>query len=197
MRCQDAVIKFSRATGELTWILGDHGNWKAPWSDKLLKPAGGLEWQYHQHNVSLTGDGGVMVFDNRLFGAVPFKKPRPAPDNYSRAVEFGVDEAAMSVTQSWAFDAGRDSKYYSAFVGGATRLPETGNVYVIYGGVTYEDDGTPSDNNQVHRILARHVEVTRDAAAEKVLELAIEDPSESDAIRWFSFRGEHVKSLYG
>ena len=45
--------------------------------------------------------------------------------------------------------------------------------------------------------MARHVEVTGDAAAEKVLELAIEDPSESDAIRWFSFRGEHVKSLYG
>ncbi len=27
--------------------------------------------------------------------------------------------------------------------------------------------------------------------------LPIEDPSESDAIRWFSFRGEHVSSLYG
>ena len=97
----------------------------------------------------------------------------------------------------WAFDAGRDGKYYSTFVGGATRLPETGNVYVIFGGVTYEDDGTPADNNQVHRIMTRHVEVTRDAAAEKVLELAIEDASESDAVRWFSFRAEHVSSLYG
>ncbi len=197
VRCQDAVIKFSRATGELTWILGDHGNWKAPWSDKLLTPAQGVEWQYHQHNVSLTGDGGVMVFDNGSFRALPFDKPRRAPDNYSRAVEYAVDEANGSVAQRWVFDAGRDSKYFSTFVGGATRLPETGNVHVTFGGVTYEDDRTPSDNNQVHRIMARHVEVTRDAAAEKVLELTIEDPSESDAIRWFSFRGEHVKSLYG
>ena len=61
----------------------------------------------------------------------------------------------------------------------------------------FASNGTPSDNNQVHRVMTRHVEVTRDAAAEKVLELAIEDPSESDAIRWFSFRGEHLKSLYG
>ena len=197
VRHQEAVIKFSRATGELTWILGDHRRWNAPWSDKLLSPADGLEWQYHQHNVSLTGDGRVMVFDNGSFRSVPFDKKRPAPENYSRAVEFAVDEANGSVAQRWAFDAGRDSKYYSTFVGGATRLAETGNTFVTFGGVTYEDDGTPADNNQVHRVMARHVEVTGDAAAEKVLELAIEDPSESDAIRWFSFRGEHVKSLYG
>ncbi len=197
VRHQDAVIKFSRATGELIWILGDHTGWDAPWSDKLLAPAGDIEWQYHQHNVSLTPGGGVMVFDNGSFRAIPFDKPRPAPENYSRAVEFGVDQAAMSVAQTWAFDAGRDTKYYSTFVGGATRLLETGNVYVIFGGVTYEDDGTPADNNQVHRIMTRHVEVTRDAAAEKVFELAIEDRSESDAVRWFSFRAEHVNSLCG
>ena len=197
VRHQDAVIKFSRATGEVTWILGDHGNWKAPWADKLLKPADGLEWQYHQHNVTVTGDGRVMVFDNGSFRAVPHNKPRAAPENFSRAAEFAVDEANMSVSAQWSFDAGRDTKYYSTFVGGATRLPETGNTFVTFGGVTYEDDGTPADNNQVHRVMARHVEVTGDSSAEKVFELAIEDPSESDAIRWFSFRGEHVTSLYG
>ncbi len=197
VRHQDAVIKFSRATGEVTWILGDHGNWKAPWADKLLKPADGLEWQYHQHNVTVTSDGRVMVFDNGSFRAVPHNKPRAAPENFSRAAEFAVDEANMSVSAAWSFDAGRDTKYYSTFVGGATRLPETGNTFVTFGGVTYEDDRTPADNNQVHRVMARHVEVTGDASAEKVFELAIEDPSESDAIRWFSFRGEHVTSLYG
>ncbi len=45
--------------------------------------------------------------------------------------------------------------------------------------------------------MTRHVEVARYSAAEKVLELAIEDRSGSDAVRWFSFRAEHVKSLYG
>ena len=134
VRHQEAVIKFSRATGELTWILGDHRRWNAPWSDKLLSPADGLEWQYHQHNVSLTGDGRVMVFDNGSFRSVPFDKKRPAPENYSRAVEFAVDEANGSVAQRWAFDAGRDSKYYSTFVGGATRLAETGNTFVTFGG---------------------------------------------------------------
>ncbi len=195
VRHQDAVIKFSRSTGELIWILGDHGNWTAPWSDKLLTSKGELAWQYHQHNVSITRDGGVMVFDNGTGRALPFDKPRTAPENFSRAVEYLVDENAKSVEQIWEFDAGKDTGYYSTFVGGATLLPQTGNVFVTFGGVTYEDDGTPSDNNQLHRVMARHVEVTRDAAPEKVLELAIEDRSETDAIRYFSFRGEHVNSL--
>jgi arylsulfate sulfotransferase len=196
VRCQDAVIKFSRSTGELTWILGDHGNWGPPWSDKLLTPQGELEWQYHQHNVTVTRDGGVMAFDNGSSRAVPFENARPAPENFSRAVEFLVDENSMTVEQAWQFDAGRSTDYYSTFVGGATLLPQTGNVFVTFGGVTYEDDGTPSDNNQAHRVMARHVEVTRDAAAEKVLELRIEDRAETDPIRFFSFRGEHVKDLY-
>ena len=197
VRHQDAVVKISRATGEIVWILGDHSNWQAPWSDKLLAPRGETEWQYHQHNVSVTANGGILMFDNGTFRATPFDRPRPAPENYSRAVEFAVDSGAMEVRQTWAYDAGRDPGYYAAFVGGAYRLPGTGNVFITYGGLTYEDDGTPSNNNQIHRVRTRLVEVTGGAPAEKVFELSIEDPSETDAIRWFSFRSEHLPSLYG
>lgn len=90
-----------------------------------------------------------------------------------------------------------DPAYYAMFVGGAYRLPQTGNTYITYGGLTYEDDGTPSNNNQADRVKTRHVEVTPGQPAEKVFELLIEDPSETDAIRWFSFRSEHLPSLYG
>ena len=197
VRHQDAVIKIDRASGELAWILGTHDNWQAPWSDKLLNPADGLEWQFHQHNVSITPDGGVLMFDNGNFRATPYNKPTPAPQNHSRAVEFVVDRQNMTVAQKWAYDAGRDPNYYAMFVGGAYRLPTTGNTYITYGGLTYLDDGTPSDNNQVDRVRTRHVEVTGGAAPEKVFELLVEDPSENDAIRWFSFRSEHLPSLYG
>ena len=197
VRHQDAVIKIDRATGQLAWILGTHDNWQAPWSDKLLAPADGLEWQFHQHNVSVTPDGGILMFDNGNFRATPYDKQTPAPDNHSRAVEFAIDRQNMTVAQKWVYDAGRDSNYYATYVGGAYRLPESGNTYITYGGLTYEDDGTPSDNNQVHRIRTRHIEVTGGSAPEKVFELLIEDPSENDAIRWFSFRSEHLPSLYG
>ena len=194
-RHQDAVIKISRATGEIVWIMGDHGNWKAPWSDKLLTPTDGLEWQYHQHDLSITRDGGILLFDNGTRRATPVDPPCPAPDNYSRAVEFSVDERARTVAQTWAFDAGRDGLYYATFVSGAYRLPATDNVFVTFGGIVYEDDGTPSDDNQIHRICVRLVEVTRDDPAETVFELKIEDRAETDAVRWLAFRSEHIASV--
>ena len=50
LRHQDAVIKFSRATGELVWILGPHDNWTAEFQPFLLHPIDTpFEWQYHQH----------------------------------------------------------------------------------------------------------------------------------------------------
>ena len=33
LRTQDSIITMDRQSGELKWILGDHKNWKAPWSE--------------------------------------------------------------------------------------------------------------------------------------------------------------------
>ena len=192
LRHQDAVVKISRASGDIVWIAGDHGNWKAPWADKLLAPTDGLEWQYHQHDLSLTRDGGVLLFDNGTRRATPSDPPLPAPENFSRAVEYSVDEAAGTVAQTWSYDAGRDARYYASFVSGADRLPVTDNVFITFGGIIYEDDGTPSDNNREDRICVRLVEVTRTDPAEKVFEMKIEDTSETDAVRWLAFRSEHL-----
>lgn len=42
LRHQDCIIKIDRRSGDLVWILGDPGNWRAPWSDSLLRPVGDL-----------------------------------------------------------------------------------------------------------------------------------------------------------
>ena len=41
-RHQDAVVKFSRESGELIWILGTHEGWKDPWKPYLLEPQASL-----------------------------------------------------------------------------------------------------------------------------------------------------------
>ena len=195
-RHQDVIIKISRKSGELVWIMGDPGNWKAPWSDLFLTPEAGMEWAYHQHDLSMTKDGGLLLFDNGNNKAVPFETRTPAAQNYSRAVMFKIDADAMTVSQPWCFDANRDPNYYSMFVSGADQLPETGNVFITFGGISQHDDFTPTDNNQRGRIMTRLVEVTGDAAPKKVLEISVEDASESDPIKWFSFRSSHLTSLY-
>lgn len=101
LRTQDCIVKFERATGTLRWILGDHGNWRAPWSDKLLDPLAGVQWPYHQHDCSVTPTGTILCFDNGNFRATPFAKKMPAEESYSRVVEYAIDEAAMTVRQVW------------------------------------------------------------------------------------------------
>ena len=103
LRNQDAVIKYSRATGELVWILGNHANWEG-FEQYLLSPIGSpFEWQWHQHAPMVTSAGTVLLYDNANFSASPFTgaPTTNAADNYSRAVEYRIDEDAMTVEQVW------------------------------------------------------------------------------------------------
>ena len=47
--------------------------------------------------------GTILCFDNGNHRAQPFATPTPAAKNYSRAVEFAVDEANGTVRQVWSY----------------------------------------------------------------------------------------------
>ncbi len=47
LRHQDAVVKVDMETGELIWILGNHGGWGPEWQRYLLQARGDLLWPYH------------------------------------------------------------------------------------------------------------------------------------------------------
>jgi arylsulfate sulfotransferase len=189
LRTQDCMIKFSAATGALKWILGDPGNWKAPWSEKLLKPVGDLDWQYHQHDVSITPTGNILCFDNGNFRAMPFAGKMPDAECYSRGVEFAVDEDAMTVALIWSHGAGDGDNVFACYQGGAFRLPLTGNTFLTYGGVCTKD-GVPTSDNAGAFARARLVEVT--AGGEVVFDMWIDSGEDSGGAPLSSFRAEHV-----
>ncbi len=167
LRTQDAIITFDRKSGALRWILGPHGNWRKPWADKLLRPVGDLNWQFHQHDCSLTPAGTILCFDNGNFRALPFERALPNEENFSRAVEFAVDEAAGTVRQVWSYGEAPSERLFAGFQGGAYRLPnrgnkkgnETGNTFITYGGIC-TIAGQPVDEPDGADIRARLVEVT-------------------------------------
>lgn len=137
-RHQDAVVKFSRDTGALEWILGDHERWNAPWSDHLLTPVGAnFGWQYHQHAPQLLADGTVLLFDNGCGRAIPPAAQLPTADSYSRAVRFQIDPVQKTVQQVWHHGDGPQSGlpfFYSFFVSSAYKQPQTGNILICDGG---------------------------------------------------------------
>jgi arylsulfate sulfotransferase len=172
--------------------LGDHENWKAPWSEKLLNPIGDVEWQYHQHDCSVTPDGNILCFDNGNYRATPFGAKMSDADSYSRAVEFKVNENAMTVQQVWAYGKAQDERLFACYQGGAYRLPQTGNTFITYGG-TCTIEGKPSSSPGKSFAQARLIEVTPDN--EVVFDMWIDDSSAETPVPLSSFRSEFVPGL--
>jgi hypothetical protein len=159
LRTQDCIIKFGRRTGVLRWILGAQGNWKAPWSDKLLTPVGPLSWNFHQHDCSITPFGTILCFDNGNHRALPFAPAVPPEENFSRAVEFAVDDATGTVRQVWSYGDADGERLFAGFQGGAFRMPKTDNTFITYGGIC-SVDGKPANEPNGADIRARLIEVT-------------------------------------
>ncbi len=118
LRHQNWVVDVARETGEVRWIFGDGG-------DFTLADGGDgapAEWFYSQHAPSMEEDGTMLLYDNG--------NERPdAPDSYSRAVRFHLDEEAMVATQVWSYPV----EHYTIFLGDAVSL-EDGGALVCAGG---------------------------------------------------------------
>lgn len=174
MRHQNAVIKFSRATGQLKWILGPPANWGPAWQPYLLKPVGTpFVWQYGQHSTILTPQGTLIMYDNGNYRASPFAAKVLDANNYSRAVEYSINEDTMEVSQVW--DYGRTNvaeRIYTDHEGIAEPEPQTGNVLIDFANVDY-DNGVPASPYGPTATMVRLTEVTHDDVPQIVWDVAI------------------------
>ena len=175
LRHQDAVVKFSRQTGELKWILGPHENWdQEQFGEFLLTPLSDDEFffQYHQHAPDITDEGTIIVYDNGNNRASPFDPSLPDVDNFSRAVEYDINEVTKEVDIVWEYGQFEDETLYTFFIGDADYMPVTGNAMITFGGIQ----------------PARIIEVTRTTPAQKVFDLSLSEN--------FTYRSERLQSLY-
>ena len=181
LRHQDAVVKFM-PTGDLVWILGPHENWRPPWDAYLLAPVGSdFAWPYHPHAPMLTGSGSLVLFDNGVHGVSP--PDPPLTDTTSRAVEYVVDSAAMTVEQVWQYDPG----IFARVLGDADALADTGNVLATFGNIVGIVEGEPS---------ARIIEVTRAAAPVVAWQLTVDDDNPGGTASRVVYRSERLPGLY-
>ncbi|MCY4282172.1 MAG: aryl-sulfate sulfotransferase [Gammaproteobacteria bacterium] len=134
LRNQSAILKIDKKTKEIKWILGHHRNWPEHLRDKLLTPVGDLLWPAYQHNPRVTHAGTIILFDNRPYsGAMAFEDYPPLAENFSRAVEYKVDEANMTVQQVWSSgDTQTEDSCFTYAMSDAWRLPKTDNRLVIH-----------------------------------------------------------------
>ncbi len=197
LRNQDAVIKFSRS-GQLKWILGPPDNWGPEWQPYLLTPVGtNFEWNYAQHAPILTPQGTLLLYDDGNYRAVPYAPPVLDQYNYSRAVEFSVDETNMEVSQVWQFADTNNDPLYTGALGNASWLPQTSNVLVTFGYVSYENGAHP-DPVAPLATIARIKEVTHHSNPSVVFDLELSDPANTNVNSGgFSvYRSHGIPDLY-
>ncbi len=196
LRHQDAVVKFSRSTGHLKWILGPHANWSPKFQPFLLNPIGEpFEWPYHQHAPTITPSGTILLFDNGNFRASPFDGNAKIPNgkNYSRAVEYAIDERNMEVRQVWEYGKNIPKLLYAGHIGDANSMKTTGNVLITFGGTSFTGSERNSDLG-LGEVSTRIIEVTHDIPAVEVFDILVYDP-EPDA-RLQVYRSERIPDLY-
>lgn len=155
LRVQNAVLKFSRSTGKLKWILGPHELWGTNWQPYLLTPMGTpFDWNYGQHAPEVTPEGTLLLFNDNPYQASPYNPQVADQNNYSSAVEYRIDETNMTVSEVWnsAWQTNQD-RLYTPIVGRVQWLPQTRNVFVTYGFVTYVNGARPAQNAEMVRLI--------------------------------------------
>ncbi len=187
---QDAVIKVSMDTGELVWILGNHDNWKEPWSDKLLNPVGDVEWSYKHHAITHTENGTYLLFDNGAARSSPYDDKMSLADSYSRAVEYVVNEQAMEVSQPWVYGPNQE-QFYARYLGDVDWHETSNTVLINVGGAETDLEGVNVVPSEARR-WAQIMEVTHTTEPEKIWELRLQE----NEMGWSIYRAERIASLY-
>jgi len=197
VRHQEAVIAFSRKSGELNWILGAHDGWGERWAPYLLEPQGEFEWQFHQHAAEMTASGSLILFDNGNFRSLPPKPKSTVDQSYSRAVEYMINTQSKTVHQTWDYGGAGEEIFYSPFLGEADQLPHTGNVLITDGGRIRDEMGRPSERIIGGHHWARIIEVTHSDHPEKVFEITVDSQEYDKLTGWAVYRSDRLPSLYG
>ena len=193
-RNQSTVVKFNKDTSEIVWIMAPHYGWCEKFNKYLLNPIGdNFEWNYAQHTPSLSDDGNLVIFDNGNFRSYKLEDAVLAHNNYSRAVEYKINEKDMTVEQVWQYGKERGNELYCAYLG-AVRILENDNRLICFGGITKDIFGNPIDDMKSNRMKNRItiVEVAKDKV---VFEIRIKDTDITKPIGYKCYRAEKM-NLY-
>jgi hypothetical protein len=104
----------------------------------------------------------------------------------------------MEVSQVWEYGGSIAQPLFTPSVGGVKWLPQSGNVLVTFGNITYAGGVHPSSQS-ANAAMARIKEVTHEQPAEVVFDLALFDYTNTSPsyLGCFAYRSQRVPDLYG
>jgi hypothetical protein len=119
IRHYDCTYRIDRDSGDIVWTFGGP---ECAQNDFQISDDP-FDGPSHQHDVTLTDDGNLLIFDNGNL--------REGDQQISRVVEYAIDEDAMTAELVWSYDDDR----YTSIMGSAERL-DNGNTLISWGELT-------------------------------------------------------------
>ncbi len=117
MRHLSSIIKINRETGNIMWFLGGKQN---DFTFINEHPENAPTYFSYQHDATILPNGNITLFDNG----------NQHPTQYSRGVEYELDQQNKTATLVWEFRHNPD--IYAGAMGSAERLPN-GNTIIGWG----------------------------------------------------------------
>jgi len=131
-------------------------------------------------------NGNLLLYDNGNNRAAPFDPWLADEKNFSRAVEYAIDQDTMEVELVWEYGQFVEQPVYSGALGDADYLAKTGNILITHGNI-FGTDG---------KLSARILEVTHTTPGVEVFQLDVFDTSPNPKNGWRIYRAQRIKSLY-
>ena len=152
---QSMLVKIDSATSGIKWILGPHEGYEGRFAylkKYLLTPVGkGFEWQWCQHKPMILPRRDdnpaaldILLLDNGQSKSFTKAGSISPQKNYSRGVQYRIDENKMTIRQIWQYGKERGTECYTTFLGSADYLPASRNRLIAFGG-QLRDGGVPTD----------------------------------------------------
>ncbi len=120
IRFSDEIIKINRTNGKIMWRLGGQASKNNQFKFIDDTDANGFVGFSHQHEPIRLRNGNLMVFDNG----------NSKSNQYSRVVEYEVNETAKTAKKVWEFKM--SPNIYVSQMGGVQEL-ENGNILICWG----------------------------------------------------------------
>lgn len=138
------IFSFTHS-GTVRWIISPHKFWSAAYLPYLLNPvdkngqpitdpavisgdaaASDFDWPWGPHTPVVLPNNNILVFDNGYNrNWIPNSQ---RSDNYSRAVEYKIDEGKKTVQQVWTYGQALGAEGFAQAVSGVQYLKQTGHI---------------------------------------------------------------------
>ena len=112
-RHRSLVYKIDKFTGNIIWRFGFNGDFR-------FEGDSPIPWPHFAHAAKILKNGNILIYDN-------------GNDirDFSRAIEYEIDEVKMTAKIVWQYDGGYD-RWQTNYWGDADRLPN-GNTFICAG----------------------------------------------------------------